>query len=214
MHTLPVKQHRLTPIEYIPGYGKTGRLNQYRCRCDCGNERLVDVGDFNKGRSKSCGCYKRERMRGLTLTHDGCRKPEYSVWHAMKDRCHNPRGKVFQYYGARGITVCERWRESFAAFLADMGPRPTPNHSVDRRDNARGYEPNNCSWQVSHVQSRNRRSTRMLTAFGKRQCVTDWSIEYGIGTQCLFARLRKGIPIEEALTIPLNHYAALQSAKR
>ena len=151
-------------------------------------------------------------MRGLTLTHDGSRKPEYSVWHSMKTRCYNPRSAIFMYYGGRGITVCDRWRESFPAFYADMGPRPSLNHSIDRPDNARGYEPDNCSWQTSQVQAQNRHTTRHLEAFGKTQCVSEWAREYDVKPVTIFSRLRKGLSMEEALTIPLNDCAALRKA--
>ena len=149
----------------------------------------------------------------MTLTHNMARTPEYGVWHMMKDRCHNPNAKTFKYYGARGIQVCDRWRDSFANFFTDMGRRPSVNHSLDRTDNALGYEPGNCAWNTSHTQSRNRRTTRLLLAFGKTQCVSDWAIEYGVSVACLFARLRRGIPLEDALTIPLNENARLHAAQ-
>jgi hypothetical protein len=213
MHELPAKHERLTPIAYLPGRNKTGRRSAYVCRCDCGNETTIEVNDFRKGRTKSCGCFKRERMRTMTLSHDGTRKPEYSVWHMMKIRCLNPNATCFAHYGGRGITVCDRWRDSFAAFYADMGPRPSQNHSLDRIDNSKGYEPDNCRWNTSFVQARNRRSTRLLSAFGKSQCISDWAVEYGLTVPCLFARLRKGIQLEDALTIRLNDYAAIRAAK-
>jgi hypothetical protein len=212
MHVLPPKKHRLTPIAYVPSDPITGARNGYLCRCDCGNQRRVDVGDFKKGLSKSCGCYKRERMGQLTHRHGMSRSAEYRSWRAMINRCTYSKTSGYEFYGGRGITVCERWRRDFSVFLADVGPRPSANHSLDRTDNSLGYEPGNCSWRVSHAQSRNRRSTRIIRAFGKSQCVSDWANEYGITIACLFARLRKGIPIEAALTIPLNDCAALRAA--
>lgn len=87
--------------------------------------------------------------------------PEYRVWAQMKDRCHNEKCKSYFRYGGRGITVCDRWRDSYAAFLADMGRRPSPKHSIDRIDNERGYEPENCRWATSTEQMRNRRGTKL-----------------------------------------------------
>jgi hypothetical protein len=205
------KVGRLTLVEAIAGIGKQRSPHAFVCRCDCGVLKTLTVHDLNK--TRSCGCWKRERMRAMTLSHDGSRKPEYGIWHGMKDRCSNPNNIAFKSYGGRGITVCDRWRTSFANFLADMGPRPSFNHSIERRDNDIGYEPANCSWQESHVQSRNRRSTRHVLAFGKTQCISDWAVEYGLTVACLFARLRKGLSIEDALTIPLNDCAAIQAAK-
>lgn len=151
-------------------------------------------------------------MAALRLTHNRSRTPEYSVWHMMKDRCYNPASKTFRYYGARGILVCDRWKQSFQCFYDDMGPRPSLNHSLDRLNNNAGYEPLNCAWRTSRVQSRNRRSTRLLPAFGKTQCIVDWAAEYGMTTQCVFARLKKGVALEDALTIPLNHNSQLRAA--
>lgn len=82
--------------------------------------------------------------------------PEYSVWAGMKQRCFNPKAPSYRYYGGRGITVCQRWRESFAAFVADMGPRPSPEHSIDRINNDGNYEPGNCRWTTWDVQANNR----------------------------------------------------------
>lgn len=204
---------RLTVIELIPGNRAIGKRPAYRCACDCGAETISAAADVRRGNTSSCGCFKRERMRTLRLSHNRSRSPEYSVWHMMKDRCYNTRAKAYPYYGGRGIAVCDRWRESFSAFFADMGPRPSLNHSIDRLNNDIGYEPLNCEWRTSHVQSRNRRSTRMLTAFGQTQCLSDWAVEYGMKVITLHRRLQNGIPLEDALTIPLNHNAQLRSVK-
>lgn len=83
--------------------------------------------------------------------------PEYTAWAAMIRRCTNPKQDNYRYYGGRGITVCSRWRRSFSAFLADMGRKPSPNHSIDRRENEGNYEPDNCRWATRSEQRRNRR---------------------------------------------------------
>jgi hypothetical protein len=89
-------------------------------------------------------------------THGMSSTPEYFAWAAMLSRCHNPANPRYDDYGGRGITVCDRWRADFAAFLADVGRRPSPAHSLDRIDNDRGYEPGNCRWATAYVQARNR----------------------------------------------------------
>jgi hypothetical protein len=86
-----------------------------------------------------------------------CGTPEYMAWVSAKQRCHNPNNPAYARYGGRGIAVCERWRNNFAAFMEDMGPKPSPTHSLDRKDNDKGYEPDNCRWATMIEQQHNRR---------------------------------------------------------
>lgn len=120
----------------------------------------------------------------------------------MIGRCLNPRHPKFKNYGARGITVCERWRD-FSAFLADMGEKPK-GLSLERRDNDGGYSPTNCEWATTAVQNRNRRTIIMVEIEGRQQCVTDWCQELGIDRMTVFGRIRvQGMTPLEALTTPL-----------
>jgi hypothetical protein len=120
--------------------------------------------------------------------------PEYRAWSAMKLRCANPNNEQYHNYGGRGITVCDRWRQSFAAFLVDMGPRPSPRHSIDRIDNNGNYEPGNCRWATSREQNRNRRNNIVLTHDGRTMCLADWARELGVPRGTLLARYRDGQP--------------------
>jgi hypothetical protein len=125
--------------------------------------------------------------------------PEYQVWRGMKKRCHCQTDRGRKNYAARGIIVCERWRSSFKDFVSDMGPRPTPEHSIERINNDGNYEPGNCRWATAEEQARNRRSTKNLTYEGVTQCITAWAIERGISENTLRARLDELWPIEQAL---------------
>ena len=125
---------------------------------------------------------------------------EYATWIAMKQRCYNPDCPEYTNYGGRGIGVCAEWRNSFLAFVRDMGQRPT-NLSLDRIDNGADYSPNNCRWTTLETQSRNRRCTRNLTYNGRTMCLTDWATELGIHHQTLRNRLKRGWPLSEALAI-------------
>lgn len=136
----------------------------------------------------------------FVATHGRSRTPEYRVWQQLRQRCLNPRAKSFDNYGGRGVTVCDRWNESFQAFIDDMGARPSPYHSIDRIDNDGPYEPKNCRWAEMRVQLRNRRTNSMLTFLGRTQTVTDWAAELGIAAPTLDARLQRGWSLEKALS--------------
>jgi len=137
------------------------RYSLWRCRCACGVEVVALGHDLTRGHKLSCGCLRAENVKVVNLKHGhargGQQSREYRIWSGMIDRCENPRSTSFARYGGRGVRVCQRWRANFEAFLADVGPRPTPAHSLDRIDGARNYEPGNVRWADSTTQSRNRR---------------------------------------------------------
>lgn len=131
--------------------------------------------------------------------------PEYGVWCRMIDRCYNPNIPSFSNYGGRGIIVCERWRHDFAAFLADVGPRPSPAHSIDRIDNDGNYEPGNVRWATKHQQMRNTRFNVVIEWRGEKRCLFEWAVILGINAYTLHARLRRrGWTIERAMTTPVK----------
>jgi len=121
----------------------------------------------------------------------------------MKYRCHQPKDKAYPYYGARGIAVCDRWRKSFEAFAVDiaaeLGERPSADHSIDRIDNDGDYKPANVRWATKREQAANRRGLRWLTHNGETRTMTDWSRHLEISRMRIEARLRRGLSVEEAL---------------
>lgn len=148
-----------------------GHHVRWRCICDCGAESIVGVDQLRSGDTQSCGCLHREvssRIGKRYISHataslvkhgatrNGRVTPEYSSWAGMVARCENPRHIGFERYGARGISVCPRWRGSFEAFLEDMGSRPV-GCSIDRIDNDSNYEPGNCRWATHKEQRANQR---------------------------------------------------------
>lgn len=131
----------------------------------------------------------------------GLRKiPEYRSWDKMKQRCLNPKHKNYRHYGGAGVTICQDWQDSFLAFYRDMGPMPTPRHTVEREDGTKGYSPDNCRWATRAEQARNRRDNILLTFNGKTQVVKDWEKETGIPDNTIINRLRKGWPIDQVLS--------------
>lgn len=123
-------------------------------------------------------------------------------WLGMIGRCEDPKNKAFHLYGGRGIAVCERWRSSFANFLADVGTPPTPQHTIDRIDNDGNYEPDNVRWATMAEQNRNRRSNRLLTFCGDTMCIVEWGERLGLSGRSIRRRLGRGWSVERALGTP------------
>ncbi len=192
--------------------GRTGGDIMYKCKCDCGNDKIASGKSVKKGDTKSCGCaYKLAAdKRNETPKHGHSRRgqmsPEYRSWLAMKNRCRNPNYADWAGYGGRGITVCERWtnENGFENFLEDMGERPSLEHSVDRYPDLNGnYEPSNCRWGTRKQQSDNRRSTVFIEHNGERLPITDWERKLGLKYMTIHSRVkwcRKiGMPLHMAI---------------
>lgn len=136
-------------------------------------------------------------------THGMSGSPEYNSWLSMRHRCESPSHRAYSHYGGRGITVCERWRQSFATFFADMGPRPH-GHTLDRIDNYGPYSPANCRWSTNEQQASHRSTSRWVTYNGVTMTTSQWARSIGMRPRTFQARLRRGFSFEAAMTIPLT----------
>lgn len=121
----------------------------------------------------------------------------------MWSRCTNKNNLNYKDYGGRGITVCARWKD-FAAFVADLGPRPDGG-MIERKNNSKGYHPSNCKWSTRKEQNRNKRNNHMLTINGTTQCVTAWAERVGVTPQTIFKRLKRGWTPQDSVFGIRNH---------
>lgn len=140
------------------GESKNGQCRWF-CVCECGNETLSYYGNLKKGVSTSCGCFRKEQIAKSLTTHGDAgqnkRSPTYRSWESMIRRVSSEKYKGYHRYGGRGITVCDRWRESYQSFLEDMGERPL-DRTLDRINSDGNYEKENCRWADALTQSQNR----------------------------------------------------------
>jgi len=175
-----------------------GRGLNIDATCDCGNRITIRYYRLTSGHQKSCG-----KARHYPRIPDSV-TAEHRVWHGMKRRCYSPTHKNYKEYGERGITVCKRWRESLATLLADMGPRPSPAHTLERQDNDGNYGPSNCRWATRLEQGGNTRRNRILEINGERTHLSEWARRGGITLGALKYRLQSGWDTQAAVFTPLK----------
>lgn len=213
MKSLPVgtKFGRLTTIgeQFRCGYPNTKVV----CECECGTIMATFVCSLRAGNTTSCGCYKMERIKTASFKHGLCKDSLYYRWNHMLNRCTLPNHKQYPDYGGRGITVCEDWKDfrAFAAWAFSSGYRK--ELELDRRDNDKGYSPDNCRWVTEKQNCRNRRSCVFVTAFGETKTIVEWSED----PRCQCSKTQLGVrlkmwPAEEAITRPLGPTSKRKSA--
>lgn len=173
---------------------------RWLCRCDCGQSKTVLGEHLKKGRTKSCGCAKSESSSKRFKKHGGRNSKLYRIWSNMKDRCNNPDCKVYSDYGGRGIKVCKEWIDDFSAFQKwALANGYKEGLTIDRKDNDKGYSPDNCRWTDRKIQGNNKRNCRYITYKGQRKTVAEWSDIRGIPHDTLLYRLNHGWETERIL---------------
>jgi hypothetical protein len=187
--------------------------------CDCGTRSVVSTVNLLGGKSLSCGCGK-ETQGNLSTTR------EYNIWSKMRLRCYYELNPNYRYYGGIGTYVCQRWRDSFLAFLEDMGEALSKTHTLDRIETTGSYtcgkcdeckaegQPLNCRWATKAEQSRNQRSNRFFTHDGKTLILKDWARLSGIPYLTLWNRLKNGMPFPDAISVPRYARKAITRSKQ
>lgn len=198
------KFNKLTALElkykkqnYDKNNKKSGNREYWLCKCDCGNEVIVEKFHLVHGQIKSCGC-----LKGGKLTHGLANTRIYKIWGYIKNRCQNNNNTVYKYYGLRGIKVCEEWQkfEPFYEWAINSGYNE--QLTIERIDVNGNYEPNNCTWITQKEQANNKRNNHFITYNNETHTIADWAKLYNISYKMLFKRLKDGWNIERALLTP------------
>lgn len=185
---------------------RRGRKTYWPCRCECGNETIVRADHLRTGHTQSCGCKNQNKAK---RGHTGFREkahPLRQLWGGMKARCLEPTHNSYHLYGAKGVSVCERWM-TFENFVEDMSPRP-PGTTLDRIKSDGNYCPENCKWSTALEQGRNKSNNRLVTIYGRTQPVTFWADVSLVPVKTIYARLDRGWPPRIAVFAPPGYTRA------
>lgn len=198
---------RFGMLRVVERGGSYIRKRTWHCVCDCGGKTIATTGNLRSGNTKSCGCEKKAAWIRTRTTHGQSRNRShtraYAAWSNMMTRCYNQNDAKYPRWGGRGIRVCKSWHK-FENFYADMGD-PPKGLSLDRSDNNKGYNPENCRWADAKLQHENRRtpkSERIYTLDGETLNLSDWSRRIGLHRDAVLKRLSYGWSVKDALTLP------------
>ena len=194
----------------VINYERLNKANRamWKCICKCGKEAIISGTNLRTGVTRSCGCLAKEYPPGLK--HGGRFSPEYSSYNGMKIRCYSEGSKDYKSYGAREITVCDRWlygengKHGFECFIEDMGEKTSKSHSIDRINNGGPYSPENCRWATAKEQMRNRRNNTLVIVEGKETVLSEACEKYNIGVATVNARLKKGWGTDKSFLTPVR----------
>lgn len=199
---------RLVVIGDAPNRCSRGRsYRMLECVCDCGSTKITYAQSLKSGETTSCGCFAKEEIGRRNRTHHMSKTTEYDVWHALMKRARGTCDR--SRYAERGIGVCERWNR-FENFFEDMGPRPSKDHSIDRKDNDGPYCKENCRWATRKQQARNKQRTLYAVFEGVKTPLSELSERHGLNHSAVRGRMRLGWSVERALTTPI----AIQRPKK
>ncbi len=193
----------------------TSSKARWLCQCDCSVDSKIEVNGDNLivGDTQSCKCLRKEKIANTLTTHGMRGTKLYSIWNNMKNRCSNMNTDSYQNYGERGISVCKEWEESFDNFLTwSLANGYNNNLSLDRIDNDKGYNPNNCRWATMKEQGNNRRNNINITINDKTQTQSQWEEEFDLKQGTICRRLKLGWDNSE-ITIPVGSKRTIYNVK-
>ena len=192
---------KLTVIKRV----ENSKWNETRwlCKCECGNEAIVNYGKLAYKHTTSCGCYARELFVNNVSKHNLRKTRLYNIWAGMKQRCFNKNSKAYNRYGGRGITICNEWKNDFKKFYEwSMKNGYKDNLTIDRINNDGNYEPKNCRWADNKTQSNNRNNNVILEYNNEKHNIKEWCKIMNVTESALKHRLERGWDLEKALTTP------------
>lgn len=181
---------RLIAIEHIPNHNR--KHAKWRCVCDCGKTTYVCLSSLSSGKTKSCGCLTRDRTIQRNIKHGKVNSRIYREWKAMRERCYRPGHQYFQYYGGKGIEVCDEWRNNFEAFYDwSMKNGYSDTLTIDRKDNSKNYSPDNCRWATRQQQANNRTNSLVVAFQGELLPISEIQSRTGESYGQIYRRARK-----------------------
>ena len=196
------KYGRLEIIRESDPSPRGDRKFECRCLCTLGTIRIVWFSGLQSGQTQSCGCLQKERTSQARITHGKRHTVEFETWSRMRQRCYNLNHPNYKDYGGRGITVCDRWLDSFENFYADMRDRPSAKHTIERKNNDLGYSPDNCKWATRDEQGRNKRNVVWIEYHGERRRLRDVCEEIGFRFPVANGRRNRGFPEDKLFDPP------------
>ena len=175
--------------------------NFWKCICDCGEIKNISESSLKYGYSKSCGCLQKEIVSNNEI-HGMWGTKIYQVWAGMKQRCENKNSKAYKNYGGRGITVCSEWNDPKCFIDWALSHGYKEGLQIDRKDNAKGYSPDNCRFITSQENESNRRNNVLLTVGNETKTLSEWSRVMGCKKDLIASRLKLGWTPETAVLTP------------
>lgn len=187
---------RLTALSRIEG-------SKWKCKCECGNIVYVRTNSLIQGRTLSCGCYHKDKVKEINTRHDLSDSRIYRIWQNMKRRCYNSNYKYYSYYGKKGVTMCDEWKNNFESFYEwSMSAGYSDKLTIDRINSNGNYEPDNCRWITRKEQQNNISSNLNFTINGETKTLAQWCEIYKAPHERTRYRVKNGWDILSALTTP------------